>query len=150
MDYSSTNLTKHTVYYGSAGAVIERTITSDIQGMDISAGPTISFLVASATYTFSYYYPFPPDSGVRSGSITTSDGRTLTCTDRDATAASLSGLSFVCRSRQRRSCGRSYRAYAKRQSRCKVRTMQVPGYIRSFCAKFKFICTKFCFRNVRF
>jgi hypothetical protein len=97
VDYSSTNLTKHTVYYGSAGAVIERTITSDMQGMDISAGPAISFLVDSATYTFSYYYPFPPDSGVRSGSITTSDDRTLTCTDRDATAASLSGLNFVCR-----------------------------------------------------
>ena len=96
VDYSSTNLTKHTVYYGAATAVIERRITSDTQGMDISAGPVISFLVDSVSYTFSYYYPYPPDSGVRSGSITTSDDRTLTCTDRVATAASLSGLNFVC------------------------------------------------------
>ena len=86
----------HQVYYGSAAAVIERTITSDTQGLDISEGPVISFVVDGATYTFSYYYPFPPDSGVRSGSISTSDGRTLTCTDRAATAASLSGLTFVC------------------------------------------------------
>ena len=96
VDYTSASPFRHKVYYGSTDAVIERTITSDTQGLDISSGPVISFVVDSATYTFSYYYPYPPDSGVRSGGISVSDGRTLTCNDRDVTAASLSGLTFVC------------------------------------------------------
>ncbi len=67
-----------------------------VQGLDIGSGPSVTFLVDSAQYTFGYGGfgdAMPPYCAIDTGG-----GNSLACTQRDTSSASLDGLTFYCSS----------------------------------------------------
>jgi hypothetical protein len=83
------------LFYGTADAMVERTIVSFSQAL--SGYPTIVFQVGAATYTMSISGTFELDGGGGPGPGTLSTGSaTLDFTLRMPTPTTLSGFSFTC------------------------------------------------------